>query len=610
MDIGPRPKRNANEQTEEMAEEARLREAFALFDTDGSGSLSVEELRTVLSRPGSTLSDEEIQALIDEFDEDGDGEMQFEEFVKLWTPATTEESAGKREALALSSKSRKPSFLSMSFTKKGSGVDDTSAGGTLEDASGGSFLLASASKSFKKRLSLGGDASEGKSFSMGKSFRKSFVQGISVLSAAGEKRLQTSEELHREAVEAKSKADHLRALAPTTALGEASFEARWGMKLASLGLPFQELVKRWDTNDDRTLTKIEFRQAVRQSGVVANNADIDRLFKDFDADNSGTLEISELKPCVIALQEAAIAAQAQSKAELKRADICDEKAAMLFAAEQSMLAVEQEERDNLQIELEYPIDVRIGMAIVKSKKKLDVLIKKWPGAQVGYASREALGEGLRQLNVLENATHEEELDDWYRQCFRNGLAASVCRQGGGMSLKVDLPKTVALAKQEHKLAQERDAALRERKKKAFAEQERIRARDRAVAKEWARRGADALRAVVEKAQADKAAQEAKRLSQEHRKKAEKKRVQEQIRARADQAEKKKTGAAATDSGSQDSGRRTGDAIVYNAKLKSTDLGLRTKPAPRAAASEQQQQVILTDRGEDVSQRTTTPSATR
>ena len=282
---------------------------------------------------------------------------------------------------------------------------------------------------------------------------------------------------------------------------------------------------------------------------------------------------------------------------------------MLFAAEQSMLAVEQEERDNLQIELEYPIDVRIGMAIVKSKKKLDVLIKKWPGAQVGYASREALGEGLRQLNVLENATHEEELDDWYRQCFRNGLAASVCRQGGGMSLKVDLPKTVALAKQEHKLAQERDAALRERKKKAFAEQERIRARDRAVAKEWARRGADALRAVVEKAQADKAAQEARGC---HRStvRRRRRRGSKSRSARADQAEKKKTGAVATDSGSQDSGRRTGDAIVYNAKLKSTDLGLRTKPAPRAAASEQQQQVILTDRGEDVSQRTTTPSATR
>ena len=114
--------------------------------------------------------------------------MQFEEFVKLWTPATTEESVGKREALALSSKSRKPSSpFRCHSTKKGSGVDDTSAGGTLEDASGGSFLLASASKSFKKRLSLGGDASEGKSFSMGKSFRKSFVQGISVLSALREK---------------------------------------------------------------------------------------------------------------------------------------------------------------------------------------------------------------------------------------------------------------------------------------------------------------------------------------------------------------------------------------------------------------------------------------
>lgn len=52
--------------------EAKIRAAFAVFDADGSGALSIEELRGVLSRPGcgTRLSDEEIQALIDEFDEE------------------------------------------------------------------------------------------------------------------------------------------------------------------------------------------------------------------------------------------------------------------------------------------------------------------------------------------------------------------------------------------------------------------------------------------------------------------------------------------------------------------------------------------------------------
>ena len=62
-------------------QESMLRAAFGVFDADGSGALSVEELRAVLTRPtaarrpsGSAgplaLSDEEIEALITEFDEE------------------------------------------------------------------------------------------------------------------------------------------------------------------------------------------------------------------------------------------------------------------------------------------------------------------------------------------------------------------------------------------------------------------------------------------------------------------------------------------------------------------------------------------------------------
>ena len=62
--------------------------AFALFDVDGDGSLSVAEMQQVLQRPGggAPLSDEEVQAVIDEFDENGDGVLQIEEFARMWAP--------------------------------------------------------------------------------------------------------------------------------------------------------------------------------------------------------------------------------------------------------------------------------------------------------------------------------------------------------------------------------------------------------------------------------------------------------------------------------------------------------------------------------------------
>lgn len=49
--------------------------AFAVFDKDGSGSLSIDELRAVLKDPagGAPLSDEAINQIIAEFDTDGDG---------------------------------------------------------------------------------------------------------------------------------------------------------------------------------------------------------------------------------------------------------------------------------------------------------------------------------------------------------------------------------------------------------------------------------------------------------------------------------------------------------------------------------------------------------
>ena len=61
---------------------AEIRQAFATFDTDDSGSLSAEELRRVLTRPGggSPLTEGEAQHLIHKYDDDGDGVLSLDEF--------------------------------------------------------------------------------------------------------------------------------------------------------------------------------------------------------------------------------------------------------------------------------------------------------------------------------------------------------------------------------------------------------------------------------------------------------------------------------------------------------------------------------------------------
>eukprot|EP00743_Colponemidia_sp_Colp-15_P004352 GILK01004694.1.p1 GENE.GILK01004694.1~~GILK01004694.1.p1 ORF type:complete len:170 (-),score=41.35 GILK01004694.1:139-648(-) len=57
--------------------------AFKLFDDDNSGRISLKNLRRVARELGENLSDDELQAMIDEFDKDQDGEINEEEFLNI-----------------------------------------------------------------------------------------------------------------------------------------------------------------------------------------------------------------------------------------------------------------------------------------------------------------------------------------------------------------------------------------------------------------------------------------------------------------------------------------------------------------------------------------------
>lgn len=65
-------------------EEVELyKEAFAFFDQNGDGSISKSELGSAMLSLGEHLTDEELQGMIDEADLDGNGTVDFAEFLSL-----------------------------------------------------------------------------------------------------------------------------------------------------------------------------------------------------------------------------------------------------------------------------------------------------------------------------------------------------------------------------------------------------------------------------------------------------------------------------------------------------------------------------------------------
>lgn len=60
----------------------KLQTAFKMFDKDGGGSISIEEIKQVLSF-GQNLDEHVIQQIIHQVDANGDGEISYEEFAQM-----------------------------------------------------------------------------------------------------------------------------------------------------------------------------------------------------------------------------------------------------------------------------------------------------------------------------------------------------------------------------------------------------------------------------------------------------------------------------------------------------------------------------------------------
>mmetsp|Transcript_14933 Transcript_14933/g.21093 ORF Transcript_14933/g.21093 Transcript_14933/m.21093 type:complete len:149 (-) Transcript_14933:246-692(-) len=63
--------------------EAELKEVFALFDKDGGGTISPDEIGAVLKRFGHSYNTNQLNQIIKSIDKDQNGEIDFEEFKEM-----------------------------------------------------------------------------------------------------------------------------------------------------------------------------------------------------------------------------------------------------------------------------------------------------------------------------------------------------------------------------------------------------------------------------------------------------------------------------------------------------------------------------------------------
>merc|ERR1711898_87338 len=65
-------------------------EAFRMFDTDGSGTISCGEFRDVCLAVGMTPTDDELKAMIQELDQDDSGDIDLQEFLSAMQSKTSD----------------------------------------------------------------------------------------------------------------------------------------------------------------------------------------------------------------------------------------------------------------------------------------------------------------------------------------------------------------------------------------------------------------------------------------------------------------------------------------------------------------------------------------
>merc|ERR1711865_1360229 len=89
MPMKKRGAKGAKALTEEQVDECR--EAFEMFDMGRSGSIDLRELKAAIRALGMNVSADELKKMVGDVDKDGNGTIEFPEFLSMMTAKMSSE---------------------------------------------------------------------------------------------------------------------------------------------------------------------------------------------------------------------------------------------------------------------------------------------------------------------------------------------------------------------------------------------------------------------------------------------------------------------------------------------------------------------------------------
>lgn len=72
-----------DERQHDKVSEKEIVEAFRVFDKDGTGKITVAELRHIMGNLGEKLTEQEVEDMVQQADVAADGTIQYEQYVKM-----------------------------------------------------------------------------------------------------------------------------------------------------------------------------------------------------------------------------------------------------------------------------------------------------------------------------------------------------------------------------------------------------------------------------------------------------------------------------------------------------------------------------------------------
>ena len=294
--------------------------------------------------------------------------------------------------------------------------------------------------------------------------------------------------------------------------------ARLGQALAEKSVNVRDILREWDPNGDGSISRMEFRVDVRK--MLGNNVDAqetDALFRELDSDNSGAIDLEELKVALTQLKEAAVEASKSHAAKISAANDHRQRAHHAQEVAEATETVEQLADELHMLKNNNTIEAQFFRAMQKKSLKM------------GGSSADVLAKF--------NSTGDEEINlkEFKRSVLSMGATASsqeltelfnsLDSDGGGTLDKSEVNKwlTETLEKAEEtkvsvqRLALNLVGALKAMKTAQAGWKKLIRAEDEANAKEAERRAAEeAVRMANEakEAAAKQRAAEAKKAAAE------------------------------------------------------------------------------------------------